>query len=315
MKTKVLKRFRTGLITIGRESGEPSPPFIGAGWRAVLASHQDRPSLRSQGKEIVICARSWTAAQRALDLIRGSLRVLQGGPELFAIHLIAHNSLEPTWMREDHREALRKDSYSTSHFPWACALAAKASRGRKWIYAITKYAFSISQYSAHHADLEPWRSPYLPVSSFPSDHVLFSHAIISAYAAIEDLGLQVRASTQKPSRINGQWNPAVRLDLEARLSQAGINLTETILWTARGPKRKIERARAVESVRKAPWSAWTVRDLEVEVVDAIAHADWLRSCVASHGTKDLTRVLSPYDVVSVQGLARRLILESLGFWR
>jgi hypothetical protein len=143
---------------------------------------------------------------------------------------------------------------------------------------------------------------------------MFSHAIISAYSVVEELGLNVRASPKHPSHINGQWNPLVKQDLEGRLRKSGVDLSEPVLWVARGSKRRIEARRALPAGAKAPWSAWVVRDSEIEVVDAIAYAGWLRSTVASHATKVLTRVLSPYDVINVQNLGRRLLLESLGFW-
>jgi len=144
---------------------------------------------------------------------------------------------------------------------------------------------------------------------------MFSHAIVSAYSAIEDLGLEVRASQKKPSRINGEWNPLVREDLESRLEKANIDLKETILWTIRGPMRNIERKRGIPILEKAPWARGPVRDAEIKIIDAIAYSDWLRDCVASHGVKALTKVLSPYDVVNVQHLTRRLLLETIRYWQ
>jgi hypothetical protein len=248
-------------------------------------------------------------------LIQGCHQLVLGDPPGFPIHPIAYNETDPEWMEEHHRRAQVNKTYFTSDFPLACAVAAKASRRRYWVYAVAKYKFSLSLYSVDHEDLEPWKSPHLAISSFPGDHVMFSHAIISAYSVIEDLGLEVRASAQKPSLINGKWNPVVKQDLEQRLIKSGVDLRESILWTVRGPKRKIETRRPIPVKAKAPWSAWIVRDSELNVIDAVAYADWLRDCVASHGVKDLTRVLSPYDVINVQYLARRLLLESLGFWR
>jgi hypothetical protein len=58
-----------------------------------------------------------------------------------------------------------------------------------------------------------------------------------------------------------------------------------------------------------------VRDVDVALVDAIAHASWLRSSVAAHGGKHtLVRVLSAYDVANVQQVARHLLLGSLGIF-
>ncbi|MGH9612079.1 MAG: hypothetical protein ACRD4P_03255, partial [Bryobacteraceae bacterium] len=64
-----------------------------------------------------------------------------------------------------------------------------------------------------------------------------------------------------------------------------------------------------------PWAQWDVRDALVELVDAIAHVSWLRSKISSHRMKhDLVQLVSVYDVANAQFLARRLLLESLGFW-
>src|SRR5208337_4997553 len=279
------------------------------------APQRSRPHKIQGGQEVILQASSWASAQRALDLILGCHRLVQGGPDVFDMDLIAYNEEEPEWMDEHERKLLREKAYGTTDFPLACAIAAKASRRRKWVYAVAKYKFSLSLYSVHHMDLEPWHSPHLPISSFPRDHVTFSYSIISAYSVIEDLGLDVRASPEMPSRVKGVWNPVVKQDLEERLLKDGVDLRETFPWTVRGSKRKIEARRPVPTGSKAPWSAWIVRDSQIQVVDAIAYADWLRDRIASHGVKDLTGNLSPYDVVNVQHLARRLLLESLGFWR
>ena len=311
---KRLKRFETGLIALRRGLEQPSAPYNGSGWRVTLRGLQERPV---QGHEVIIHAASWTTAQRVLDLILASLYLFKGEPPILGreYFLIAHNESEPHFDDPNMRETYIRRSLSTEHIPTACAIAAKASKKRKWVYAIMKYNFSISLHSQHFVDLEPFRSPHLGVSSFPIDHVTFSYAITAAYSGLEDIGLELRASRDKPSRFQGKWNPIVKDDLESRLLKAGINIDDSILWTVRGPIRKIERKREIPVLCKAPWAIGPVRDCEVEVTDAIAYADWLRDWVASHSVKNLTRILTPYDVVNVQHLARRLLLESLGFWR
>ena len=302
------------MITLGDEAYQPEPPFNGVGWKANVTRQRRDPRLVSRGKEIVLYASSWASAQRALDLIVGCHQLITGDPPVFPVHSIAHNDSEPPWMGPEERKSQVRQVWSTAGFPLACAVAAKASRRRQWVYAVAKYKLSFSLYSVHFVDLEPWRAPHLAVSPFPCDHVMFSHAIISAYSVVEDLKLTLQASSKNPGRINGEWNPVVKKDLEERLTKAGISLGEPILWTARGPKRKIEKRRALPDGTMAPWSVWIVRDSDIPVIDAIAYAEWLRSCVASHSVKDLTGVLSPYDVINVQHVARRLLLETLGFW-
>lgn len=55
----------------------------------------------------------------------------------------------------------------------------------------------------------------------------------------------------------------------------------------------------------------------MHVSDAIAYTSFLRSTIAAHSNenKSYLRVLSVYEVSNVQFLARRLLLESLGYWR
>jgi hypothetical protein len=185
----------------------------------------------------------------------------------------------------------------------------------KYIYGLSKYNFSVSNCSLFCVDLDPHFSEHISPSPFPDDQVRYCHAIISAYSVLEDLGLEIRASSQNPSIIDGAWNPPVRRDLEERLVKAKININETLLWTIRGPKRKIELKRSPRTKHKEEWSKGIVRDSSIELVDTIAYSSFLRSKIASHKTNEITNVLSVYDVINVQHLARRLLLETLGYWR
>ena len=88
---------------------------------------------------------------------------------------------------------------------------------------------------------------------------------------------------------------------------------ETVLWSIRGPVRRIERGRPLPAGTSPSWVGGIVRDRRLAVTDAIAYSDYLRDRVAAHGSRDVTRSLPPHDVVNVQGLARFLLLASLGF--
>jgi hypothetical protein len=307
--------YRTGLIALPHDWAEFQPSYKGAGWTAILVSREGRLPVVYRGREVAIRTASWFAAQRALDLIDACHELFTGDTPDFRIRPIAHTATEPHWISANQRRELHKRIMSTSDFPLACAIAARASRRRQWIYAAAQYHFSRATYAVHSMDIEPFRSPHLAVSRFPNDHVMFAHAIVAAYSVIENLGLEIRASANNPSRIGGNWNPVVLQDLEGRLKAAGVDLRETLLWVARGPKRKIEKSRSVIALRPAQWAGSFVRDVEVPVTEAIAYSDWLRDRVATHSVKDLTTVLSPYDVTNVQHLARRLFLESLSYWK
>jgi hypothetical protein len=54
----------------------------------------------------------------------------------------------------------------------------------------------------------------------------------------------------------------------------------------------------------------------MDVIDAIHYVSFLRSLIAAHKTdKRLVKGLSAYEVANAQFLARRLLMEKMGFWR
>lgn len=149
----------------------------------------------------------------------------------------------------------------------------------------------------------------------PINHAVLAQAIVAAFSAIEELDFEVKASPQKPSKIDGKWNPVVLEDLKSRLTRAGIRDSETIVWMLRIPNTRIERKYAPPKGDRPSWATFGVRDRLVPMVDAIHYSGLLRSRVSAHRMHDLTRSLSIYDVVNVQHLARKLILQGMGFWR
>jgi hypothetical protein len=166
-------------------------------------------------------------------------------------------------------------------------------------------------------DLDPGESPRrFGVHKDPIFHVYIANAITLAYSCIEELGLQVKATKENPSKMpDGNWNASVKSDVEARLKKSGINITDPHVWTLRGPKTRIEARRAPTSAGKTSWTRGQVRDVKMMLIDALAHASWLRSTTTTHGLSSSARSLTVYDAYNVQSLARRLFLEKLGFWR
>jgi hypothetical protein len=132
---------------------------------------------------------------------------------------------------------------------------------------------------------------------------------------LEELSVQIRADKDKPSTIGGQWNPEVKQELETRLKEAGIELSESFLWIQRDTPTRIERTRAPRTQSLAGWAGLKVRDRDLALVDAIAYTSWLRSRVSAHKLGELSASLTYYDVLNAQHVARRLLLERLGFWR
>jgi hypothetical protein len=310
---KGLKPYNTGLKVWSGNHYYSQPPFKGKNW---IVNPQKTRGDKLEGKEIIIFAKSKETAQRAINLIIGCLNLWKGENVVYPgdFEFLAHDVHETNNL-PIHEKIKFSKGLTTTDIPIACLIAAKASYRLKYVYAISKYNFSIENCSVFRIDLEPFMSEHIPPSAYPDDQVRFCYAIIAAYSVLEELGFEIRASSQKPSMIKEEWNPEVKKDIEDRLNNAGINLNETLLWTIRGPKRKIELSRAPIIHSKEEWSRGMVRDSAVLLVNAIAYASWLRSSVAAHKIKEITTVVSPYDVINVQHLARRLLLESLGFWK
>ncbi len=308
-----MEKFRTPFVALPGE--ERAGPFNGAGWSAVLRPAEGVERARVVGGRAVdVHAPSWATAQRAVDLINGSRVLMNGNPDVWPFQPIAYNDAEPAWMEPQARANLAAEQFmSQPGIPSACAIAATASRRRQWTYAVARYKFSLGLYSVHHMDMHPDYRTYHGVSQHPDDHVLLAHTLVAAFGVIEDLGLGVPAGPGRPSRLGGEWNPVVLRDLVRRLTARRVDPAATVLWLVRGPVRRIERRRPLPSGELAAWARDTVRDRRLPVVDAIAHADYLRDRVAAHGARDVTRSLTPYDVVNVQSLARFLLLTSLGF--
>lgn len=122
--------------------------------------------------------------------------------------------------------------------PVAVAIAAAAWRDKKLVYAIHKLAHSYETESVTPSSMHPrFRQVFQKHSVDFSSHVGTSVAINLAYSAIEELGLGVKASTEKPRSI-GQgtfvWNPEVLDPFKERLRRAGIDPERTINWVTRG---------------------------------------------------------------------------------
>lgn len=308
-----METFSTPFVALPGEGADGL--FNGAGWRAYLrpAETGDRARIAG-GRAVAIDAASWPTAQRAVDVINGSRVLMNGDPDVWAFQPIAYNETQPAWMEPSARKALVDEHLlAQPGIPTACAIAAKASRRRQWSYAVARYKFSLALYSVHRMDMHPNYRTHHGVSRHPDDHILLAQTLVAAFGVIEDLGLGVPAGHTRPSRIGGEWNPVVLSDLTTRLTLQGANPSETVLWLVRGPDRRIEKRRPLPAGEMAVWSRDKVRDRRLSLVDAIAHADYLRDRVAAHGARDMTRSLTPYDVVNVQSLARFLLLTSLGF--
>ena len=289
------------------------PPFAGTNFKLNLGPEE--PTLggsvygkrRWGAREVVVEADSVDVAQHALNLVRLSLGIIHN------MHMFEPMTMTVTRRRKNGENV--DSPMSTSHFQLAMFVAAKSSFRRARVRALAKYGLSLELCSVPPIELSPGHAPFhLPRSVHPEEHLRLAYSVVLAYAAIEELKLEVRASQKNPSFINGQWNRKVLNDLEERLRRAGIDLNEPVRVLQRGQLTSIDKKRAEKGQRTRWRPRGRVRDADMPVVDAINDLSFLRSRVSAHASGEIHK-LSPYDAATAQRLVRRLFLESVGAWR
>jgi hypothetical protein len=230
--------FHTGLNAIDY-SDYPAFPYVGAGWHIDLLPPDSNkyPNAMVRGddfypaRELAVFAKAEGQAQKAADLVHSARLLLDGSNVMSHLWPGEHPAIWPmNRVEKDDEEAFdaRKTEITTVHLPLACLVAAKASRRLEYVYALAKLRVSLEISSVPAMHLDPTRNDNFPKSPLPEDHVRLAHSLIAAWSCVEELGLEVRASAQKPSKLpDGSWNPPVRADLEGRLRRAGVDLAES----------------------------------------------------------------------------------------
>ena len=198
----------------------------------------------------------------------------------------------------------------------ACIIATKASYRLSHKYAIHKLNHSYEIFSLPFIEYDPFHSDILPKTAFLSDYIKFENAIVLAYSSIEELGLQISVNEEHPySRRKGVWDEVIKLKLKNKLREKKIPLREKVIWMLRGKKRFLDQKFRSKG-QFTPWTKFSIRDKELNVMDAICEASFLRSRVSSHASSPkhkhkLVKCLMPYDVANVQFLSRHLLLSNL----
>jgi len=201
--------------------------------------------------------------------------------------------------------------------PVSVAVAARAWKDKKIVYAIHKLAHSYQTESVTPWSMHPRHGQVFEkhTDDFAS-HVGTSVAINLAYSAIEELGLAVGASRDKPRSIEKHtfaWNPEVLKPLENRLKRAGIDPTRTVDWVTRGEKTEVEIYEMLNSLADHS-DGLEIRDRQVPLPDAINFCEYLRSRMTAHAFSYDTPRLGPYEVYNTQQVARFLILSKCNLW-
>lgn len=201
--------------------------------------------------------------------------------------------------------------------PVAVAIAAKAWRDKKLVYAIHKLARSYETECVTPWSMHPrYGQVFEKHSDDFASHVGTSVAINLAYSAIEELDLGVKASREVQRSIGEGtfvWNPKVLEPFKGRLRKAGIDPKRTIDWVTRGDQSEVPVYEMLNQLSEHS-DGVEVRDREVSVPDAINFSEFLRNTMTAHAFSSETNRLGPYEVYNVQQVARFLILSKCNLW-
>ncbi|MFL0364040.1 hypothetical protein ACH0BF_13580 [Pseudobacillus sp. 179-B 2D1 NHS] len=137
-----------------------------------------------------------------------------------------------------------------------------------------------------------------------------------AFFRIEELGLEIRSSREKPRFIKGDWNPKVKQDILYRLSEICINELESINWIDRGIPSDLYNEIKPKIGINSDWNdGKTIHDRKMRIYNAIHYTSYIKNFFIGHKFNEIVRNFTPYDARNIQMLARRLILGKLNLWK
>jgi len=308
MKTEYSKYY-SGLIPFAEQIKQPLPIKSN---RFIIDFEKPHPWRESTSDyELVIHTKSLKDAIDISNLIMAATGLLYAGDTMTSEN---HNPIIiPDIEIQDYNYKQQLGSIYLAHgdIPMSARIAAKCSFRNNLTYALLKY-----QLACGICPIAIDNPEYRPLDYYKiQEKVKMGYAIVVYYSVIEELGLEIRANNKNPSFKNGQWNPDVKIDLETRLIKNGIDIEELFNWNLRSTPTKIEKNKRFVPITKSPWAYNAIRDSQIKLIDAIATLSWIRSKVVAHRFKEEISSLSVYDVNNASLLARRLLLEKIGYWK
>lgn len=199
----------------------------------------------------------------------------------------------------------------------ASKIASKLSLKNNLQYALFKYSLSklIQNVSAYDI-IEFGGNTRFRETENKLDHVMFNACIHHAYSGIEELQLELRASKEKPARINRIKNQDVVNELILRLKEKNIDIENKIMWSFIKNKTKLtDKYPLPEGDIVKAFDRNEISAKEISIIDAIYYSSTLRGKVSTHTIKEESMSVTRVDIGNCQDLLRRLILESIGCWR
>lgn len=270
----------------------------------------------SPAKEIIIECDDKDTADNLRNLLEIGILLAYPSPsespnELTTTEVSEHSA----WMMKDESLSRRFSFHENALF--ACNVAKRAWTTTNVVYAMEKYRMSLSidSFTPHSAS-PMYGQVFMNERDDYRYHVNAGYAIVVAFSVLEELGLEIRSSAQKPRFKDDDWNDAVYDDVATRLGNAGIDPEEEFTWIMRGSPTDLQ-ADAWQHLRTVDQfsDSGEVRDVDITIVEALHIASVIRNFIFAHRFGEVAKAVSPYDVHNMQLLARRLILGAMGLYK
>jgi hypothetical protein len=269
--------------------------------------------------EVLISCVEGDEAEKIVSTIHGGILLAYPDP------ITADKPIDVSEITNDFNEVLYSEKWyfdkfvRQNHFYFGTLVWKIAREDMSLLYAIEKYKLSLFLDSFTPNSANPkYGQLFENYNAQYSYHTRAAFSIITAFSAIEELGLEIRSSQKNPRFLDtklGKWNPIVITDINKRLNEIGIAEKEKIDWIFRGNPTRVEEDMMPYLGIESEWvNGKEVRDKSLTFPEAIHNVSYLRNFIAAHKFNELTEFISPYDVFNVQSLTRRLILNKLDLW-
>lgn len=262
--------------------------------------------------ELSIKSKSLETAMEILDIIKCAHAVIDCAQFDYFDPVAAFDFFsdqDPSIINEIQNKPTQLFMYNNSLY-FACKMACKAYGNAKEENAILKYDLARDLYDVYPEEFDPMYDIYNR-KYYHSEHLRFAYSIIICYSIIEELGIEIRASKDKPSTLDGKtWNNEVLDDLKKRLLKNKINPDSTVPWLVRGSMIRPYRSAIISTSDIFKWRENVEsKDFNINICEAILELSFMRDKKASHGVDNRVYELTIYDVQNAYWLCRHLLIS------
>ncbi|WP_298127157.1 hypothetical protein [Brevundimonas sp.] len=271
--------------------------------------------------EALIFAPSEGLANDVLTHINAAMLLFNGYAPFEADDILAHPDkyCSLSYPAGDHSTQPRSSAVTTAGVYHSCCYVARIWENEHARLALARLSHAARIIYHHWMDASPRINLFADFDRTTFLFTAYALAITSAFSAIEELRLEPRHRHGEHVLKDGQWNERITAELRERLSAAGVDPDEEVVWIARGAPTLVERRVAPPSGKRASWARWKVRDRLVPLTEAVLLSARIRHRASSHATKSETRALTPVDLLNVHATCRALLLGVAGMsiptWR